>query len=67
MNENPGHVWEEWTPRKRAEAQERARQWGLLRSCLYDRELNADLFDPLRVLPTFELRRNDASDETQGE
>ena len=58
-------TWQPWTPEHRREAQQQRREWMLLRTALYDRELNMDLYDVLRVMPTFELRRNDASDETQ--
>ena len=60
-------IWEPWTPKQRAEAQEQRRKWRLLVACLYDDELNIDLYDVRRVMPTFEMRRRDedAGGETQ--
>ena len=59
-------IWEPWTPKQRAEAQEQRRKWRLLVACLHDDELNFDMGDPRRVLPGFELSRSDdANSETQ--
>ncbi len=55
-------TWERWTPEERRRAQQQKYQWTLLVQALWDDDLNARLYDPRRVLPSYEIARDEGDD-----